>query len=64
MMDYCNILLLRPLLLTHPLPRLGDLGEDILSREISRADDTRANEERVSIPPQPTTRSCEHVFCL
>lgn len=55
-----GILLFRDPVLTHALPRLGDLAQDILASDVADTDDAGANGEVRAIASEPTTRGSNH----
>ena len=56
------VLLFRNAIAAHALPRVVDLGENILRDSIPSADDADADSNGRAVPAQPAARRREHVW--
>jgi hypothetical protein len=58
--ETANPLFLCYTLVAHLLPRLGDLSQDILSRQIARAEHSSADGKVGAVAPKPVAGRIEH----
>lgn len=56
-----NALLFRDAIIAHALPRLPELAQHILPRQIAGAEHSGADCEVCAVAPEPATRSLYHV---